>query len=312
MKTLLVILGVVLVLLLLYIGITVSLFRFAILRKDSTDRRDKRSQRCSVFTRNRGKAGERTGHEFDSTPFKTLKMRSFDGAELTALYLKADKPRGTLILFHGFHSTPRWDFGAAFPYFSSLGFDLLFPIQRGHGKSGGRFITYGIKERRDAVLWTELVNKMNGSKLPIYVGGISLGCTTAIMGAGVGYPENVRGIIADCGFNSPYGIFTEVMKKSGLPPAPFVWFFGILCRHIAGFDIKEYSASEALRHTDVPIVFIHGEKDRLIPCKTTLALYKAYKGEKHLLTVKNAPHAAAYSHGRKEYEAVLRLLFGQM
>ena len=309
MKTFLVISGVILVLLIFYVVTTVSLFRYAILRTDGAHKKEKYLLKKSGFSLPENK-GSKAKEMFEAAAFETLKMTSFDGLTLSAIYLPTENARGTVILFHGFHSTPKWDFAASFPYFSNLGFNLLYPIQRAHGESEGKYITYGIKERYDAVLWAETVNKMNGDCLPIYVGGISMGCTTVLMGAGVGYPKNVKGIIADCGFISPHGIFTEVMRKSGLPPAPFVWLFGIFCRRIADFDISEYSTLEALKHTDVPIAFIHGKSDRLIPYKTTLINHNAYNGKKYLLTVKNAPHGAAYMHGRAEYEAVLRLIMG--
>lgn len=308
MEALFIFLGVIFVLFIIYVGITVSLFRFAILRKDDVEKKDRWLFKKPGFSLH-GDKGKDAVRQFEIAPFETVTITSFDGIKLSAFLLPAENPKGTVILFHGFHSTPKWDFAASFPYFSALGMNLLYPIQRAHGISEGKFITYGIKERKDAVAWTEFVNGRYGVEKPLYLGGISMGCTTVLMGSGEGYPKNVQGIIADCGFLSPHGIFTEVMRKSGLPPAPFVWLFGILCKRIAGFDIDEYSVFEALKHTDIPIAFIHGEHDRLIPCKMTLRAHDSYKGKKFLLTVKNATHGVAYLHGKAEYEAVLKLLF---
>lgn len=308
MKTLTVITCVIFILFFLYIGITVSLFRFAILRKNDVGKKDRWLLKKPGFSLH-GDKGKEAVRQFEAAPFETVTITSFDGLTLSAYFLPAENPKGTVILFHGFHSTPKWDFAASFPYFTSLGFSLLFPIQRAHGISEGKFITYGIKERKDAVSWTMFINGRYGVDKPLFLGGISMGCTTVLMGAGEGYPKNVRGIIADCGFLSPRGIFTEVMRKSGLPPAPFVWLFGILCQKTAGFSINEYSVPEALKDTDIPIAFIHGENDKLIPYKMTLIAHNLYKGKKFLLTVKNATHGVAYLHGKAEYEAVLKLLF---
>lgn len=290
----------------IYVGITVSLFRFAVTRKAPAAKK-----KHGKKTADRTDGQTEAPIAFDKADFETVTVTSFDGLRLSALFLPASNARGTVILFHGFRSSPRHDFSFSFPYFSSLGLNLLYPIQRAHGSSEGKFVTYGIKERYDAVRWTEFINERVGSSLPIYLGGISMGCTTVLMGVGVGYPRNTRGIIADCGFISPYGIFKEVMCKSGLPTAPFLWLFGVFCRTVAGFDIKEYSTLKALESADVPIAFIHGESDRLIPVKATLDLYRSYNGKKYLLTVKGAPHAAAYFHGKAEYEALLDIILGQ-
>ena len=38
----------------------------------------------------------------------------------------------------------------------------------------------------------------------IFLCGISMGCATTLMAAGLDLPDNVKGIIADCGFTSPW------------------------------------------------------------------------------------------------------------
>lgn len=290
----------------IYVGITVSLFRFAVTRKAPSDKKErvKRAVSCPDIQ-------TKEPITFDKADLETVTATSFDGLRLSALFLPVSNARGTVILFHGFRSSPRHDFAASFPYFSSLGLNLLYPIQRAHGSSDGKFVTYGIKERHDAVRWTEFINERLSAPLPIYLGGISMGCTTALMGAGVGYPKNVRGIIADCGFISPYGIFKEIIQKSGLPPSPSLWLFGLLCRYVADFDIKEYSTLAALEKTDIPIAFIHGENDKVIKTKATIDTYNAYNGKKYLLTVKNAAHGRAYAHGKAEYEALIDIITEQ-
>lgn len=46
-----------------------------------------------------------------------------------------------------------------------------------------------------------------------------MGCATTLMAAGLDLPDNVKGIIADCGFTSPWDIIRHVAKERfHLPP----------------------------------------------------------------------------------------------
>ena len=58
----------------------------------------------------------------------------------------------------------------------------------------------------------------------------------------------------------------------GFPPGityPFVYLGALL---FGGFKINEADASEAVKKANVPILVIHGEQDRLIPCEMSDAI----------------------------------------
>ena len=72
-----------------------------------------------------------------------VKLTSFDGLELAALYLPVERPRGTVIAFHGYRSLATIDFALEVEFLHRLGYDVLLPYQRSHGESQGKYITYG-------------------------------------------------------------------------------------------------------------------------------------------------------------------------
>ena len=233
---------------------------------------------------------------FDQTDFEEVEVESFDGLKLRGLLKTVPNSNGTLIFMHGYRSTPRHDFSGLFPFFSSFGYNMLFPFQRAHGRSEGKYITFGVRERKDAVRWCEFINNKQGYQQNIFMIGISMGCTTVVMGAGSGYPDNVRGVIADCGYTSPKEIIKSVARK--LIPVeflikPFVFSVDFLCKHFAGFSLSEYSTLDALSNTELPILFIHGEDDDFVPCEMTSENHRSYKGKKNLLLVPGASHAVS-------------------
>ena len=69
----------------------------------------------------------------------------------------------------------------------------------------------------------------------------------------------------------------------------------------AHLNLSESDAVNAVKQCRIPVLFIHGEDDRYVPCKMTKELYNACLGEKYLLTVPGAGHGMSFYGNRKEY-----------
>lgn len=227
-------------------------------------------------------------------PSETVTIKAFDGVRLVGRYLPCDKARGTLLLFHGWRSLPEIDFGCALPFYQSLGLNLLLVNERAHGASGGRFITFGIRERRDVHRWVEWHNARFGAETPVLLGGLSMGAATVLMSCGEPFPANVRGVVADCGFTSPQDILSKIAREHHIPQW-FLPFVSLQTRLFAGFGLKEYSTLTALGSCRLPLLLIHGEADAFVPCEMSRRAFAASAAEdKTLMTVPNAGHGQSY------------------
>ena len=65
----------------------------------------------------------------------------------------------------------------------------------------------------------------------------------------------------------------------------------VLVRGLAGYDLHQASPLEQVQTAKVPILFIHGDADELIPVDMARQLFDACSAEKKLLIVENAAHA---------------------
>ena len=131
--------------------------------------------------------------------------------------------------------------------------------------------------------------------------GLSMGASTVLMASGLNLPENVKGIIADCGYSTPKDILSEVIKKMHLPVAPVYFLIRLSGRIFGGFDVEGASAREALQSCEVPVLFIHGEADDFVPCQMSKDNFDACKGEKELFLVPSAGHGMSYMTDTEEY-----------
>ena len=223
-----------------------------------------------------------------------VQIRSDDGLLLTGYFLPVKNAKGTLVLVHGYRSSPFTDYGYSVEFYASLGWNILAVCQRSHAESEGQYITYGIKERFDIRDWTLYLADRFGPAHKIALIGISMGSATVLMSLGTELPPNVKCAIADCGYTSPYEEFVHVLRRRRIPRRPTLDIANLYARLFAGFGFKDYSTVEALRHNHLPVLFVHGEKDELVPIRFTVENYAACTAEKRLVTVPEAGHGTSY------------------
>lgn len=237
------------------------------------------------------KEGER---DLISQNAEVLEIKSFDGLTLRALWLKCDNAKRTVLCVHGYQSRGTRDFSCVWRYYSSIGCNLLIIDHRACGKSEGEYITFGVKERFDVAAWAKKAAE-TAPDLPIFLDGISLGGTTVLLASELPMPENVVGIVADCGFTSPWDICKHVVNHyMKIPAFPSLNIANLYCRAFAGFSLKETSAQRALEKNKYPIFFLHGGKDDFVPTEMSRINFEAARSEKELHIVEEATHGLSY------------------
>ena len=246
------------------------------------------------------------GRWFREQEPERVTIRSRDGLKLAGYFLPAENAKGTLLLVHGYRSDPWCDFGIVYPFYHGLGWNILTVCQRAHGESDGKYITFGVKERFDVRDWAVYLADRFGPEHGIVLGGVSMGSTSVLMSLGTDLPENVRGVIADCGFTNPREEFVHVLKNRHIPRQPVMAAAELYARLFAGFSFSEYSTVTALQQARVPVLFVHGERDTFVPVRFTVENYAACAGRKKLITVPEAGHGASYLLARAQCQSALR------
>lgn len=238
-------------------------------------------------------------------PSEDLEILSFDGLRLHGRLLPLENAKGTILQFHGYRSCPDGDFGCAVPFMRSQGYQVLLVDQRAHQKSEGRYITFGILERQDALFWARELERRFGPEHRLYFDGISMGAATVLMASSLPLPESVRGIIADSGFSSPNAIIGSVIRRLRLPAKPILWLMDLWCRLLTGASLGSYSVPEAMAQCQIPVLFVHGKADSLVPWEMSRENYDACQSKKTLLLVEGAEHGESFLVDRAACEKAL-------
>ena len=248
--------------------------------------------------------------QMDELPYEAVTISAQDGTKLAARYYHVRDGAPLQIQFHGYRGTAVRDFCGGNKLARESGHNTLVVDQRAHGKSGGTTITFGIRERLDCLCWAEYANQRFGSDTPIFLSGVSMGAATVLMASELKLPANVIGIIADCPYSSPEAIIRKVCREDRhLPPALVMPFIRLGARLFGHFDLREASALEAVQHTNIPILLIHGEEDRFVPCDMSREIFGACAGEKNRVTFPGAGHGLSYIVDTETYsDAVSRFV----
>lgn len=241
-------------------------------------------------------------------PAEHITIKARDGITLHSDYFAADGEADTIaVCFHGYTGQGLSDCATIATVFLKKGIDALVVDNRAHGKSEGKYIGFGILDRFDCMSWIKYLNVRFGGKKKIILYGVSMGGTTVLMTAGFSdLPENVKAIVADCAFTSPYDVFAHILKRDyHLPAFPVMNINDALCRKAAGYGFKDYSTLTAVKATRCPVLFIHGKADNFVPTDMSRQNYEACTAPKDILLVENAGHAASYYENPPLYEEKL-------
>ena len=227
-------------------------------------------------------------------PHEEVSIRSFDGLTLRGKYYEYDPKAPIELMMPGYRGDAERDLCGGVQRCFALKRNALIVDQRGCGTSDGNIISFGINEHRDCLAWVDFMVEHFGPDVKIILTGISMGASTVMIAAGQPLPENVIGVIADCGFTSAKDIITKVMKQIHLPAKILYPIVKLGAKLFGGFDLDETSSLEAIRNCKIPVFFVHGEDDNFVPCEMSRRTYEACPSVKQLLIVPGAAHGVSF------------------
>ena len=138
-----------------------------------------------------------------------------------------------------------------------------------------------------------------------------MGASTVLLAASNdSLPQNVIGVIADCGYTSAEAIISRVISKLNLSPKLIMPFVKIGTKYLGKFDLSEASAIDAVENCKVPVIFFHGDNDNFIPCEMSAENYEACGSEiKKLVIIEGAGHGLCYIINPSKYIMEVKKFF---
>lgn len=244
---------------------------------------------------------------YNSASKEDITLKSFDGLNLTSTLIMNENPTNKfIVLVHGVSIC----YVGSLKYFDIFyrnGFNVLIVNQRRHGKSEGKYSTYGFYEKYDVNMWIEYLKSRFGNDIILGLHGESMGAGTVV--ETIPLNDSIKFVIEDCGYSNFHELIgfqithaykNRLVRKILRPSLIFANFF---MKTKAKFSMKKIVPIDIVSSTSLPMMFIHGKEDYFVPWYMAVDLYKAKtKGYKELYLVEGAKHAEALEVNKILYE----------
>ena len=135
---------------------------------------------------------------------------------------------------------------------------------------------------------------------------------TVLMASELNLPKEVRGILADCPYTSPAEIISTVGKARGIPMKLALPMAELGARIWGGFSLSSVSALSTVRLARVPILLIHGEADKFVPCEMSRRIAGANPKLIELHTFPGAGHGLSYLVDTERYVNLVQEFCGRI
>lgn len=190
------------------------------------------------------------------------KFRMPDGYILNGDYIFVPGSEKFIIMSHGFCSSRERIMRQA-ALFHELGFSVLVYDLRGLGDNEVYPVSLGVDSSRDLAVLVETVKReFSPSVLGLF--GASMGSTTSLLSTK--YTDGIDFIISDCGYITAEGILTHILRKNHVPfVRPTMKVIDIVNRKKYHYSLSEVDAGAAVAASDVPVLFLNGDRDEFVP-----------------------------------------------
>ncbi len=220
-------------------------------------------------------------------PFEVHRFPSGEDVELETWYVPRDRPRGLVILFHGYASCKALLIPEAHA-FRELGYATLLVDFRGSGGSSGSDTSVGVYEADDVAAACDYA-RSRWPDQPLILYGQSMG-SAAILRAVAVRGVTASALILECPFDRLLSTVANRFTALGVPAFPgaeLLVFWGGVQQHFNGFG---HNPAEYARSVSLPTLLLHGARDPRVTEEQADAVFAHLAGPKQLEVFSDVGH----------------------
>lgn len=251
------------------------------------------------------KRGLYSNDNFNESLLEELEVLSYDRLKLKGYFARnnliSDK---VILIIHGYTANHYMSL-QFIDFYLNNGFNILLIDSRSHGNSEGKYVTYGIREREDIKLWIKTLKDKLGNNIKIGLHGQSMGASTSLMYGGK--YKDIDFIIADCPYSSGKDVLKHQFKSIvKIPHYPIYQLINTLFKIRCEFSMDSVNPSLDILNLNIPILFIHGKEDKIIPYSMSKDMYTLRNNiYDKIFIVDDADHVESYMYCKTQYENII-------
>lgn len=238
--------------------------------------------------------------------YEEVEFKSGDGTLLTGWFIPAKGiGRGTIIHFHGNYANMTHHLPAV-AWMPGEGYSVFLFDYRGYGLSEGTPSRAGaVADGVAAIAYVRSRGDVDRGRLAVF--GQSLGGALAIAALARAGHEGMRALVVEGAFASYREVARTLLDRSWI-----TWAFQVPLSYLFISDElsprREWAALRSL-----PLLVVHGEKDRNVPFENGRSLFEGFPGQdKQFWPIPNGAHINAFGPGPTPWrEKLLKYLAGK-
>lgn len=235
--------------------------------------------------------------------YSSFTVATHDSLQLDCWFVPAtgDSLRGTVLLLHGIGDTKASMLGGAASLVQA-GYNVVLYDSRAHGRSTGRYCTYGFYEKRDVSRVLDEVVRLYGGCEPFGIMGSSFGGAVAVQALAAdkrlrcGIVESTFTVLGDI-------VYAYQQQMLGIP---FRWVadeaLAKACT-LAQFSADSVCPECSAARVEQPVLVVHGTADERINITHGRRIFQALASpHKQWLAVSGAGHLDVAQRGGEMYQ----------
>ena len=211
------------------------------------------------------------GLEFETHRF------SGGAGELEAWFVPSGRPRGLILMFHGYASCKSELLREA-AAFHELGYATFLVDLRGSGGSSGFDTSVGVHEANDVARACEYATD-KWPETPVIVFGESMGSVAVLRAISV-HNLQPRAVVLECPFDRLVSTVGNRFRTMGLPATPFTQLLVFWGGVQQGFNGFAHNPADYAKSVTVPALMLHGSGDTRVTLAQAETIFENLSGRK--------------------------------
>lgn len=234
----------------------------------------------------------KTPADFD-IPFQEIRFQTKGNCSLYGWWIPQQvnaTQNQTLILVHGW----KRNVGRMMPYIGPLykaGFNLLVYDARNHGSSDRDKVASMPNFTEDILSALDFLHSISGFETvkPGLV-GLSMGGAASIYAASI--DNRISKVVTVGAFARPDDVMNLELKQRYIPFIPFGWMVLEFAQYRIGLRFKTFAPVNNIAQVKVPVLLIHGKKDKTAPfAQAEMLLAASNKETTQLWAIEDKAHS---------------------
>lgn len=241
---------------------------------------------------------------YNSLKKEELTLKSDYGYDIKGIFIPNSNSNKCIILCHGITVNINYSVKYIKPFYNR-GFSIFMYDHRNHGLSSGDYTSMGYFEKFDLKTCANYIFNKLGDDISLGVLGESMGAATVLQYCSI--DKRIDFCIEDCGYSDVFDLFRHRLKEDyKINFIPLLYIADILMKFKYSWNFKSASPITFIKDIDIPILFIHGDKDDYVPTYMVYDLFNSKTtGIRDIYIAKDAKHADALISNPNKYDAVI-------